>query len=389
MKEQPVKSQKAEIKFRKELVQQQIDEKSIFGDEYDKKGIEKVLRDRMKETFNQMRLLKESGITLSPYLDLGAERCQRSLVMENDLGATGLAVDISYHMLKSCDYYKDVFNKSKVPLRICCDAYSLPFMTNSIPFVFCYETLHHFPDPAPIIKEVYRVLASGGWFFFDKEPYRRTLYINLYKREKNLCRQKRYSQRISLSTSEIEKIFYKITYKIKKICDGFFSEKILTETKRGIIENDNLSLNLWRKALSLFEEKDVKLQSPNRVDSELFNPRHYKELLSPGCINSELFNPEHPIRFLLAYLFGGAISGICRKAATDINWRGSVYDILICPWCLKNKHQSKLIQKNSTFFCSKCGNKFPIVEDVAFLFSYEKFRELYPEIFKNFQIISK
>ncbi|MEN4006265.1 MAG: class I SAM-dependent methyltransferase [Methanobacteriaceae archaeon] len=141
--------------------------------------MKKILSDRMKKTFEQMILLKESGAVLSPYIEIGAERCQRSLVMENDLKATGAAIDISYDMLKSCDYYKDVFNKSKVPLRICCDANNLPFITNSIPFVFCYETLHHFPDPTPILKEIHRVLSPGGHFFFDDEPYKKVLHIQL------------------------------------------------------------------------------------------------------------------------------------------------------------------------------------------------------------------
>lgn len=347
MKQQSVKSQKGEIEFRRKLFQQQVEGKCIFNDEFDAKGIEKMLSDRMKKTFEQMILLKESGVALSPYVEIGAERCQRSLVMENDLGATGAAVDISYDMLKSCDYYKGVFNKRKTPLRICCDANSLPFMTDSIPFVFCYETLHHFPAPTPIVKEIHRVLSPGGHFFFDEEPYKKVLHVNLYTGEKI------YSKK-SLSASKIRKIF-----------DYFFSKRSCNEVEHGIIENDEMPIGIFRQALTFFEEKNVKLQSPiKNIASELFNPKHY-------------------IKFLLAYLLGGGISGICRKSGVSIKREISVHDVLICPSCIENGRESKLSQKNLSFFCSECGHKFPISDGVVFLFSYKKFEELYPEIFEK------
>ena len=146
MKRQISDNQKGEIEFRKKLYSQQIENTTIFEDEFDAAGIEKILKIRMEKTLDQMTLLQNKNISLSPYIEIGAERCQRSLVMENDLGLNGgAALDISFYMLKSCDHYQTVFNKPKSPIRICCDANKLPFLTNSIPFVFCYETLHHFP----------------------------------------------------------------------------------------------------------------------------------------------------------------------------------------------------------------------------------------------------
>lgn len=345
MKQQSVKSQKGEIEFREKLFRQQVKGKCIFNDEFDTKGIEKILRDRMKKTFDQMTSLKENGFILSPYVEIGAERCQRSLVMENDLGATGTAVDISYHMLKACDYYKDVFNKSKVPLRICCDANSLPFMSDSIPFVFCYETLHHFPDPTPITKEIHRVLSPGGHFFFDEEPYKKALCINLYKGKKIYSKE-------ALSASKIRRIF-----------NYFFSEKTCNEFEHSIVENKNISISLWKQALRFFEEKDVKLQI-KFIHSELFNPRSY-------------------INFILAYLFGGCISGICRKSGNNVNGNSSIYTVLVCPSCLEDGSEVLLDQRSLSFFCPKCGKEFPIVDGIIFLLSYTKFEELYPEIFKN------
>jgi SAM-dependent methyltransferase len=346
MKQQSVISQKGEIEFRKKLFQQQVEGRCIFNDEFDTKGIDKILIDRMKKTSEQMILLKQTGVALSPYIEIGAERCQRSLVMENEIGAMGAAVDISYDMLKSCDYYKNVFNKSRVPLRICCDANRLPFMSNSIPFVFCYETLHHFPDPTPIVKEIHRVLSPGGHFFFDEEPYKRILHVNLYKSKKIYSKE-------SLSASYIKRIF-----------DYFFSLRSCNEVEYGIIENDEIPIRVWKKALSRFDEKNVKLHFLKNIDSELFNPKHY-------------------IKNILAYLFGGGIYGICRKSGVSIKRTIPIHDVIICPSCIESGRESKLFQKNLSFFCSNCGDKFPIIDDVVFLFSFKKLEELYPEIYEQ------
>lgn len=346
MKKQSIKAQKGEIEFRKKLVRQQVYGDYIFNDEFNAKGIEKILIDRMKKTYKQMTLLKKSGVALSPYIEIGAERCQRSLVMENDLEAKGASVDISYDVLKSCDYYKDIFNRKKIPLRICCDAYSLPFMSNSIPFIFCYETLHHFPDPNPIVKQIHRVLSPGGNFFFDEEPYKNILHMNLYKSRKIYSKE-------YLNRGNIMKIF-----------DYFFSKSMCNEVEHGIIENDEISISIWRQTFSIFKEKNIKIKFIKPIESELFNPKSY-------------------LKFLLAYSFGGTISGICRKSGFSIERETSLYDILICPSCLKNGRESKLDQENLSFLCNECGSKFPIINGIVFLFSYKKFEEIYPEYFKK------
>lgn len=58
------------------------------------------------------------------------------------------------------------------PLRLCCDANRLPLRSDAVPFVFCYEFLHHFPELTPVIRKIHRILA-GGTFFFSEEPYHR------------------------------------------------------------------------------------------------------------------------------------------------------------------------------------------------------------------------
>ena len=49
----------------------------------------------------------------------------------------------------------------KSELRVA-DAEKLPFSNNSFDIVYSYGVLHHSPDTAQAIREVYRVLRSGG-----------------------------------------------------------------------------------------------------------------------------------------------------------------------------------------------------------------------------------
>ena len=349
MEQQSARAQKGEIEFRRKLFNQQVEGESVFEDEFDGKEISKILGERMKKTLEQMALLKGKNIVRPPFVEIGAERCQRSLVMENDLDTAGAAVDISYDMLKSCDYYKGVFNKNKVPFRICCDANKLPFMTGSIPFVFCYQTLHHFPDPTPIVKEIYRVLSPGGYFAVNEEPFKKVLYVNLYKGKKIYSKE-------PAKTSKVGNIF-----------NFFFSKTNCNEVEYGVIENERIPIGVWRQALSGFEDKQVFLRAIKNIKSELFNPTNY-------------------LKFLFAYLFGGEIHGICRKPGNSIPKDISIKDILICPVCRETGQESKLIQKERGILCSVCASEFPIVDGIVFLFSSGKFQELYPEIFNNANI---
>lgn len=347
MKRQMSYNQKGEIEFRKKLYSQQIENKTIFEDEFDAAGIEKILKVRMEKTLNQMTLLRNENISLSPYIEIGAERCQRSLVMENDLDLNGgAALDISFDMLRSCTHYQNVFNKPKPPIRICCDANKLPFLSSSIPFVFCYETLHHFPEPAPITKEIFRVLLPGGFFIFDEEPYKQVLHLKLYKGKKI------YSKK-SLGRSII-----------RKTIDRFFCDRSCNEIDHGIIENDNLSLKLWKQALSHFDEKEIILSSASFLHSNLFHP------------NSKLI-------YWAAYLLGGNISGRCRKAGTDQHRYPTIYNTLICPSCREFGKEVQLRQENLSFLCPNCSKSYPNIDNVLFLFSYDKFEELYPDIFHS------
>lgn len=326
-------------------MEQQIEDKHYFDDEFNSEEIEKIINERMDETYKRIKQLTEKNIPVTTYFEIGAERGQRSLVMENDIGATGAAVDLSFDMLKSCSYYSAKFNKLRIPLRICTDAYNLPFKSNSIPFIFCYQTLHHFPDPTPIINEMHRVLSDGGFFLFDDEPYKKVLHLSLYKK-----RNKVYSK------EERGKSYF------KKVLDYFFAEESCNEVDYGVIENDKIPLRVWKKGLNIFDKKDIQLKSAKVITSHLFSPHNY-------------------FAFILTYLLGGHISGICKKSGTYSGNSTDIYDLIICPSCKENGLEITLNKGNTNYACSNCKRNYPEVEGVLILLNDELFEKLYPDFF--------
>jgi uncharacterized protein YbaR (Trm112 family) len=221
----------------------------------------------------------------------------------------------------------------------------MPFARKSIPFIFCYQFLHHFPDPGTVLQEVYRVLSSGGYFFFDEEPYKKVLHCNLYTR----------------------KIYAKETLnagRIQKWIDYFFARETKNEEGYGIVENDEISLSTWKKALSIYDKKEVTIKTLHNI-------------------YADLFNPEKKLNYLLAYLGGGVISGLCQKSGDGEDGKKTIEETLICPSCLEAKKESWMLLQEKFFSCVLCRKKYPIKENIAFLFPYDKFKELYPEEFKS------
>ncbi len=345
MNGQQLASKKGEIEFRRRLVSHQIGGEPVMKDEFDAEGIEKVLLSRMRVTLEHMSSLQRRGIPMSPYLEIGAERCQRSLVMENDIGAHGAAADISFDMLKSCGHYQKAFDKPLGPLRVCCDIDRLPFSSGSLPFVFCYQTLHHFPDPSGAVREVHRVIAPGGHFYFDEEPYRKIAHLPLYRR-KVYARETLDSGRF------------------RKALDFLFAREVNNETDYGIVENDSIEVSAWRRALAIFAEKEVTIATVRGISSDVFRPRSR-------------------LRHLLAFLLGGTISGLCRKEGEVESRARSVRETLVCPSCLVEGREHALAAHDGGFACGACRKRYPVVDGVALLLPYPSFRELYPAIFQR------
>ena len=116
---QSIENLKGEIAFRAKLARQHVTGEVLLPDYFGRQEHDRILLERMQTTLHKMGELQRRGVGLSPFLELGAERGQRSLVLTNDFGASGVAVDISYHQLQTMDHFARTFKKEKLPVRIC------------------------------------------------------------------------------------------------------------------------------------------------------------------------------------------------------------------------------------------------------------------------------
>jgi SAM-dependent methyltransferase len=338
---QTLENLRGEVEFRRKLFDQQVAGLDVFENEYDAATIEAVLRDRMDGTREDMRRLLAEGALLSPYVELGAERGQRALVMENDLGLEGAAVDISFDLLKSCAHYASRFGLERLPLRLCTDAYHLPFRSGSIPFVFSYQTLHHFPDPTPIVREVHRVLAPGGYFLFAEEPYKRVLKWELYEVRSGA----RGRQGVGA---------------LRRLADRLFAHEVHNEEDFGVVENHSIPLSEWRRIFGVFEERRVTLTFARGRRTELYGPRNRG-------------------KFLAARLLGGAVSGVCRKIGGEGRASESILDALVCPVALEAGREAPLRIRAEGIESGE-GRTYPVADGVAFLLADETLAALYPDL---------
>ncbi len=351
-KQQTIANIKAEINFREKLAKQHVTGEVLLPNYYLKEEHDKILIERVDKTKLQMEEFKERGLNLSPFVELGAERGQRSLVLQNDFAANGIALDISYAQLKTMEYFAEVFNRKNLPLRVCGNAYKLPIRTNSLPFTFCYAFLHHFPTPEPIVQEIYRVLADG-YFFFGSEPFKKGLQLKLYKQRKN---------------------GYLSKNKYWNFLEKFIAEGYCEEVENGIIENDDISLKDWLSAFSIFTQNELNLETANKM------------------ISSQLGN-KVSLSNIPNWILGGSISGLCYKSYQKVNIKEKdikeeVYDILGCPNCTIPMSDGSFdrppLTRYSDFFkCNVCSSEYPIIDGIVVALTPEDLRELYPDFVKH------
>jgi len=333
-----------EIFFREKLAIQHTTGEMVLPNYFDKKEHDEILRQRICDTQKRIKELKNKGITISPFVELGAERCHRSLVLVNDFDASGFVVDISYHQLATAQHFAKLFNLKKLPVRVCCDVMHLPFKTCSLPFTFCYEFLHHFPKIRPVIESINRIM-SDGYFFFDEEPFKRPR-VPLYK------------QKYEVSSTK-----YQTRSKVRLFLEKFISKDLCLEEEYGILENHQIPLSEWEKALRIFDSRDVTISSLRKKLQTRMNRG---------------LNIKHIPHLLL----GGGIEGLCKKNMPDKKPSNSeIFNLLTCPECL-NSNEGKeptLIHESDCLRCPNCQTVHPIVDDIILLFRRKDLLELYPQ----------
>lgn len=345
---QTIATLKGEIEFRAKLSRQHVSGEVLLPDYYRKEQHDEILRTRVAATLKKMTELEGRGIPLSPFLELGAERGQRSLVLVNDFGADGFAVDISYHQLRTVEHFARLFQRDRLPIRVCCDAYHLPFRSNAFPFVFCYEFLHHFPSLPPILAEIHRVIGNG-YLYFAEEPFRKLWRLVLYQQ-----RHKIYSEAAAKK------------HRLVKLLEEFISEQHCDEVEHGIVENYDISVRDWRAALARFDEVEATLVSSNGMRSRL-----------KGRVG---------LRNVPNLVLGGNIAALCRKTTPAGRRPGAdLYDLLACPSCTVPSEgggldRPPLVREGDRFRCSRCRVDYGSRDGILFLLPREECQQLYPDL---------
>lgn len=339
--QQPLRSKQGEVKFRRKLaLQQSSDDQVLIPEAYNKAENLAFMRERIAKTREDIKNLIASRTRIAPYIELGAERCQRALLLENEFNANGFALDISVEMLRYAPLIAEEFGYKKYPLRIACDAYNLPFQSQSVGFAFCYQTLHHFPDPAPICREIARVLQPNSAFFFDEEPVRGRIkkLTQIYHRR---------GHRLSSIDALLDKVGLL----------GVFSTAGELEREYGVLE-EVFDISTWRRALSSFDDFDVVVNTKLRIRMSPLN---------------------WGIKAILAQLVGGNIRALCKTAGSEALRPTSegLLDILRCVNC---KGKSRLIRvPTAGLKCLQCGSIYPEVDGVLLMFEKSLGSQLYPE----------
>lgn len=237
------------------------DGSSIFLGWLDRFDILNVLKRRAEKSIHDFTALKSKRIVLSPFLEIGGGRCQSAMILTNFFDATGCCTDISSGCLKDAKRFSRQLGMKKVPTRICCDAYNLPFRDESFSFAYCYGFLHHLPNPSPVLKEIKRVLKDKGFFYLGREPTKGRFLPKLMKQHPR-------------PTSRAEKMFSKLRIL-----------SFISTPDYGVFEKA-FDLLDWIKLLSILEEKEVYIFISRFKVSISFSRVNLKTLLCSLVVGS-------------------------------------------------------------------------------------------------------
>lgn len=336
MQSQSQASKLGEIRYRLKISAQHTGKQIFFKNEPNQKEIKKILTERLKKYKKDFAILRRQKLLKSPFLEIGSEYAIASLLLKNHYSLDGFASDISFHSLTKTRHFAKIFKLNKVPNLLCADTENLPLKSNSIPFVFAYETLHHFPDLTLPLKEIYRVLSPSGIFFIGSDPIIQSFQIKLWRRPTKL--------------RPWEKILKYL------LILPFITHVGASETKFGIIEG-GFDLKTWLKSLSKFTRVEAK------ITLYPFGPSAILKKDSHGWQNLNL------LLKLGLFLLGGDFQAICFKKGSSKN---TSYKF-ICPNC-QSKNSKEIILED--FYCSRCKNTYLVKNGVPILLTKQVAKHL-------------
>ena len=150
-----------------------------------------------KERRYKLRKFLSSVPINARVLDIGpAGGLQTSLAVEIFGSGNTSALEYNFSAAKVC--------KTRVPSTINGDGGQIPFKNQSIDVVICMDTLEHISFDSDVVKEVYRILKPGGYFFVSVPA----LQILWSKHDESVGHFRRYEKKqlINLFNKESIKI---------------------------------------------------------------------------------------------------------------------------------------------------------------------------------------
>lgn len=345
---QSLVSKRGEVRFRKILVKQHSHNSIVSPGEPNFEENLQQIRQRIQYSTDIFSRFKRQGVILSPFLEVAAGQGYRSDLLASKFNAYGFASDISQHSLASDRIITKELKLKNQSIKICCDAYNLPFLSSSFPFVFVALALHHFPDPLPVIKEAVRVLRPNGHFYFDEEPIKQGLNLNLWRRDYHL----RWFEKI-------------LKYTLLLI---WLSRIGKAEVDHGILE-ETFSLSIWEKSLAPFKKA--------YIWQSVF-PFPWKTIVRKkkftGWIKPNLF-----VRLGL-FLFGGGIGGLAQvKKSNSGSRKQNLFKIFGCPTCRRKDNVAPLKKGKLHLKCVRCSTVYEQKDHVWMLLPKNLKRTLYAQ----------
>jgi SAM-dependent methyltransferase/uncharacterized protein YbaR (Trm112 family) len=288
------------------------------------------------------------GETLTPFLEIGANAGHTSLMLVNDYGAEGLALDISADSLRHGYALMDRWGVARGPLRIAGDALRLPVRDNSLRFVMACQMLSQFMDIEAVFVEVKRVLAPGGVFFFCEEPMRRRLTLRLW-RAPYYEQMKPWERRLW--------DWGLLPFLVRDVVGAGQEESF------GIRQNHTMYLNDWRRLLERhFPQRDYRLFVPERGP--------WEKAVKRVAIRLDPY--RSPWR--AAGLLGGTLAAAARKEGVAPRAAAPLDRLLVCPDCGGDLQADE----TGTLRCAACAYQAPFADGVYNLLPSAMRAELYP-----------
>lgn len=283
--------------------------------------------------------------SLSPFVEIGANAGHTSYLLANDFSADGFALDLSADALRHGQFLKTAWNLSRSPILTAGDATRLPFRDNSIAFAMTFQTLSQFQDFESVFREVHRVLAPGGVYYFAEEPIRRKFTLRLHRAP--------YPERMK----PWEKWMYS-----NGLLD-FIARDVIgaqQEESFGIRQNHRHYLIDWLELIGKYFPESRVLAFPRA-----------KGWANQAVINAFRLVPGYTDARSAKYL-GGTIAALCQKEGV-LPDNLSCRDAFACPDC-----SAPLPFSDDVLVCPACSYRAPKEEGVYNLLSSKLKEELYP-----------